>query len=87
MKQAADPTTHSRHGKNPDALGTLAMDLLDTAWRIAIPVVAAAVLGIVMDRSLGTRPWMTLVASVAGLGVAGWLVKRQLAAVEQEDRA
>jgi F0F1-type ATP synthase assembly protein I len=88
MKQAAAPTTHSPHGKKPSTLSTIGTDLLDTAWRIAVPVIAMAVLGILADRKWGTKPWMTLLAVVTGFVISGWLVKRQLAVLEErEDRA
>lgn len=87
MKEAAaPPTTRAPRGKNASSLGTLGMDLLDTAWRIAVPVLLFAVSGIFADKSFGTAPWITLAATLVGFVVAGWLVKKQLAAVEQEDR-
>lgn len=63
------------------------MDLLNTAWRMATPVIMAAVLGILADRKLGSAPWVTLLAVVIGFVIAGWLVKKQLAILEREDRA
>jgi len=88
MKQAAAAkTTHSPNGDAPTVLGAIGMDLLDTTWRIAVPVVICAVAGIVADRHFGTSPWVTLAATVAGFGVAGWLIKRQLAALEKRERS
>jgi len=87
MKQAAAPTTQSPHGKKPSTLGTIGMDLLDTAWRIAIPVILSAALGIFADRKFGSSPWLTLLAVIIGFVISGWLVKKQLAILEREDRA
>lgn len=88
MKQAAaHTTTKSPSGDSPVILNTLGKDLLDTAWRIAAPVVLAAVIGIILDKTLGTAPWLTLAFTAAGFVMAGLLVKKQLAALEQwEDK-
>lgn len=87
MKQAAAPTTHSPHGKNPSALGAIGMDLLDTAWRMALPVIALVVPALFVDRALGSAPWVTLGAALAGLILAGLLVRRQIAKLEEADRS
>jgi hypothetical protein len=85
MKQAADKTTHSPSGKNPSALGAFGVDFLDTAWRIAVPVILFTVAGIIADRSLRTAPWITFPAVIAGFVVSGWLVKKQLTALEARE--
>ncbi|MGH7157546.1 MAG: AtpZ/AtpI family protein [Candidatus Saccharimonadales bacterium] len=85
-KAAVHPTTKSSRGTDrTTTLSTIGKDLLDTAWRIAVPVIFAAALGIIMDRSFGTAPWLTLALTLGGFFVAGWLVKKQLAAVEQRE--
>jgi F0F1-type ATP synthase assembly protein I len=87
MKQeAADKTTQLSHGKSASVLGAIGTDLLDTAWRVALPTVVFAVLGILFDRHFNTAPWVTLAATVLGLVVAGLLVKRQLAALEKKEQ-
>lgn len=87
MKKAADRTTTSTSGgESPFIAGTIGMTFLDTTWRISVPVILFTVLGIVADRSFGTKPWLTLLAVVVGFVAAGWLVKNQLDAVEREER-
>jgi F0F1-type ATP synthase assembly protein I len=85
MNQAADKTTHSPSGKNPSALGAFGMDFLDTAWRIAVPVIVFTVLGIVADRTFGTAPFITFPAVVVGFVFSGLLVKRQLKVLEERE--
>lgn len=82
---AAHTTTKSVNGDKPVILSTLGKDLASTAWRIAVPVILAAVIGIIMDRNFGTAPWLTLVLALGGFFVAGWLVKKQLAVVQQRE--
>ena len=85
MNQAADKTTHSPSGKNPSALGSFGVDFLDTAWRIAIPVIIFTVAGIMADRTLNTAPWITFPAVVVGFVISGLLVKRQLKSLEARE--
>jgi hypothetical protein len=86
MKQAAaNPTTHSTRDTDVQVLGTLGKDLLDTAWRMTLPVVLFVVPGIILDKKLGTAPWFTLAFTAAGFVLAALLVKRQMAAVEQRE--
>lgn len=88
MKKAADhPTTSTGSGNDHFSLGTLGLDFLDTTWRISVPVVLFAGAGIFTDRKLDTAPWMTLLGSVLGFAVAGYLLKKQLqAVVGREDK-
>jgi F0F1-type ATP synthase assembly protein I len=87
MKQeAADKTTQLSHGKSASVLGAIGTDLLDTAWRIALPILSLAVLGILFDRHFNTAPWVTLAAAFVGLVIAGLLVKRQLVALEKKEQ-
>ena len=82
MKQkAAVTTTQSLNGKDLFTAGRIALDFIDTSWRIAVPVVLLAVGGIFADRSLESAPWMTLLGTVAGFAVAGLLIRQQIAAV------
>ncbi len=84
-KAAAQSTTKSASGNDHFDLGSLALDFLDTTWRIAVPVVIFAVLGIVADKQFGTKPWLTLIGMVIGFGLAGLLLKKQLQAAMASD--
>jgi len=88
MKKAADhPTTKSVSGNDHFSLSTLGLDFLDTTWRIAIPVVLFAGAGIFLDRKLDSAPWFTLLGSLVGFFIAGYLLKQQLqAVVGREDK-
>jgi uncharacterized protein YneF (UPF0154 family) len=54
-------------------------ELLDTTWRVTLPVILFAVVGIFIDRAAGTKPWLTLLGAVFGFYIAALLIKRQLA--------
>jgi F0F1-type ATP synthase assembly protein I len=87
MNKAADhPTTKSDSSKDQFSLSTLALDLLDTTWRIAIPVVLFAGAGIFLDRKINSAPWFTLAGTVMGFVLAGVLLKQQLQTVQQEEK-
>lgn len=86
MKPAAAKTTNSDSGKAPFTAGVLGLTFLDTTWRMATPVIVFVIGGIIADRSFGTKPWLTLLAVVLGFAVSGVLLKKQLEAVEREER-
>jgi hypothetical protein len=83
MKKAAAHPTQTTP-PDPFTLGSLGLQFLDTTWRIAVPVVLFAVLGIVGDRHFGTKPWLTLAGMVFGFVIAGILLKNQIAAVNKK---
>jgi F0F1-type ATP synthase assembly protein I len=63
----------------------IARELADTTWRIAVPVIGLTILGIIGDRSWGTKPWLTLLGSILGFVFASLLVKRQINRVTKEE--
>lgn len=69
--------TTSPADSKPAAL-TVLVDLVDTAWRVAIPVIIFAGLGLLADKNWSTGPLFTLLGTVLGLIFAGLLVSKQL---------
>ncbi len=64
--------------KQPVKQLNVARELLDVTWRIATPVLIFAGIGIVIDRAIGSQPWMTLLGTMVGLLFASQLIKRQI---------
>ena len=85
-KAAANTTTKEPSGSNHFTFGTLASDFLDTTWRISVPVVLFAGVGIFIDTKLKSKPWCTLLGTVVGFVAAAYLLKLQLTAVERKDK-
>lgn len=86
MNKAADSTTKSpREPNNTMFAGTIATDMLDTAWRIAVPVILCAVGGLILDKKIGTAPWFTLLGTIIGFVFAGLLVKKQIDAINRRE--
>ncbi len=85
MNKAADSTTKPSTDNDSLSLGAIALDLLDTAWRIAVPVLLFAVAGIFADKHFKTQPWFTLLGCVVGFVFAGLLVRQQLARVNSKE--
>lgn len=85
MNKAADSTTKSPREADPFAMATLALDLLNTAWRIAVPVVLFAVIGLLLDRTWHAAPWLTLAGTGIGFVFAVLLVKKQIEAVNRRE--
>lgn len=74
---------------------TIGRDFLNTLWRMATPVLLFAGLGIVGDKQLGTKPWLTLLGMLVGFFFASLLIKKQLrsgslaavaVSIEEEER-
>lgn len=87
MNKAAESTTKSSSEPGPAVLGTILLDLLDTAWRIAVPVLLFAVLGIFADKQLHMAPVWTLSGVVVGFYISYRLVKKQLDAVNEREQS
>lgn len=50
----------------------------DTTWRMFIPILGGTVLGVWGDRSLATKPWLTILGIITGVVIASLLVRAQL---------
>ena len=61
-------------------LGTIA----DTTWRMFVPIVGFLLLGVWLDKQLGTVPWMMLLLLIIGIGIAAELIRRQLISVNKK---
>ena len=57
--------------------------MADTTWRMAVPTLLLAGLGLYLDRHYTNGPWFTLIGLVLGLVIAARLVKRQLTRIPQ----
>lgn len=70
-------TTTSPADSKPAAITVIA-DLANTAWRVAVPVILLAGLGLLADKSWSTGPLFTLIGTALGLVTAGLLITKQL---------
>jgi hypothetical protein len=61
------------------------LTLADTTWRVAVPTVLFAGLGIILDKKIDTMPLCTLIGMTLGLIAAGVLVWSQLKAVTKTE--
>lgn len=61
----------------------LLLTIADTTWRLFVPIVGSTILGLVVDKWLGTKPWLMIIAMVLGVVIAVLLVRRQLKEVQQ----
>jgi F0F1-type ATP synthase assembly protein I len=52
--------------------------MADTTWRMFVPPALVVPAGLYGDIHLHTKPWLTIVSAVAGLGLSVLLVRRQL---------
>lgn len=86
-KDAAHPTPNITRVQTTSSLsvGSIAIEFLDTTWRVAAPVLLFVGIGIFADLRLGTKPWLTLLGTAIGFVGAALLIKKQLAAVNRAE--
>lgn len=53
--------------------GTMA----DTTWRMFIPIIGLALGGVWIDRTYGTKPFITIIGIIVGTAIAAYLVRLQ----------
>lgn len=56
----------------------LLSDIGDTTWRMFVPTVGLALIGVYLDGQWNTAPWMMLIGASLGAVIAGILIKKQL---------
>lgn len=61
----------------------LMLTIADTTWRLFIPLVGFTIGGLLIDKLLGTKPWLMIFAIGLGAVVAFLLVRMQLKKVKQ----
>jgi F0F1-type ATP synthase assembly protein I len=79
-KAAARKTTTSDKNVNSDNLSgwTIAIQLMDTSWRVAVPILAFSYIGIQLDKHLHTRPLYSILGLFLALALATFLVYKQI---------
>jgi hypothetical protein len=60
----------------------LLASMADTTWRMFTPPALLVAGGLWVDLHWGTKPWMTALATVVGLGFSVLLVRSQLRRVQ-----
>ena len=61
----------------------LLLTIADTTWRLFIPIIGFTIAGLLIDKLLGTKPWLMIVAILLGAALAIWLVNAQIKKVKQ----
>jgi NhaP-type Na+/H+ or K+/H+ antiporter len=68
---------------NPDqlaALDRLPVHLLETTWRVAVPILLFSIGGYKLDQRYGTKPWLSIAGLFLALTFATLLIYRYLKA-------
>ena len=72
------PTEPGKSDKQKGQTIVLLVTLADTTWRIVVPTIILALVGLKGDLTWHTAPWLTLVGTVIGFALAALLIRRQL---------
>ncbi len=76
---AKQTTTKVRGGKDPIPDNwVIALQLLDTGWRVALPILLLTYLGMRLDEHWDTAPLFVLIGFFLSLATAVLLVYRQI---------
>lgn len=67
----------------PDSGKAIWLSLIDTTWRMFVPIMLFAGLGWLLDTKLDTEPVMYVVGAFVGLFFAVILVRRQIVNVNR----
>lgn len=79
---AKKTTTPAESGKNASREGWfIALQLLDTTWRVALPILLLSYIGIQLDKHRNSTPLYTLIGFFVSLLVATTLVYKQIKAL------
>jgi hypothetical protein len=52
--------------------------MMDTGWRVAVPILVLTIIGVHIDRSSGTSPLYTLTGLFLALATSSLLIYRQI---------
>lgn len=86
MKHVA--TAPSEKHEKPDDFGArirIYKDIADVTWRMFVPSIGGCVLGVLADRTFGTKPWFTVAGVTLGFFVVGFLIWQQLRKAKGEN--
>lgn len=61
----------------------LLADIADTTWRMFVPTLALAALGLWADTTYQTGPWLSLAGVLVGCGIAALLIKKQFKRINE----
>lgn len=61
----------------------LMLTIADTTWRLFVPSVGLTILGLILDKQFGTKPWVMIAGIVFGVVIAVLLVRMQIKKVSK----
>jgi hypothetical protein len=76
MKNESKPERDAAIGRN--YVLELIVSMADTTWRMFVPPAVLVPVGLWADLKWGTRPWLTMVGLIVGLGLSVMLVRAQM---------
>lgn len=80
----ASPTKKGDEKSLPPKQSTvlLLLTIADTTWRLFIPTIGFTIIGLLLDKQLGTKPWIMVASIVTGVAIALLLTRSQLKKVK-----
>lgn len=57
--------------------------LADTTWRLFVPTVLGCILGVWADNSIDSKPWFSIIGTMAGILLSVLLVRAQIKRIDK----
>lgn len=83
MSTSSDNSGDSPTPPEKSTVILLISDIGDVTWRMFVPTVGLALVGVYFDRQFDTAPWIMLVGASIGAVISGMLIKKQLQRVNK----
>ncbi len=77
-KQPTSSTQHAGRKSQATPKLNVGREIADTTWRMTVPVVLFAFIGIFLDLRFDSAPWLTFVGVIIGFYFAVLLIKKQI---------
>ena len=81
MSEKNKRSDETKLNQNTSHATMLIMTIGDTTWRMFIPTIGLTILGLIIDKQIGSTPWIMILGIVIGASLSAYLVIRQIKSI------
>lgn len=85
MSTSSNQGESNHKSTDRSAVVLMLMDIADTTWRMFIPTLSLSIVGMLLDDTYNTGPWLAATGALSGAVVAGLLIKKQFSKLKNID--
>jgi F0F1-type ATP synthase assembly protein I len=78
MSSTSEQEGNRRDPRQREGTRQLLLSMADTTWRMFVSPAVLVPVGIISDLKFHTKPWLTIVAAIVGMGLSILLVRQLL---------